>query len=551
MTLQLLISRTSLAAAAVATLLLIFTGTAAAAVVGTSAKCTINGTKGPDKLVGTKGRDVICGFRGNDLLLGRGGSDLLRGGPGNDRLLAHQGADRVDGNSGDDVARGGAGNDSLFGSTGNDKLLGEPQNDFLSGGPGDDFLDGGSGVNRIDGGSGTNRCLATAADTLAGTCDSSPPVISDVVVSPTSIDTWEEEQFVTVTWRVTDDRTGIALNNQSLTAHHEATNQFNYGGAHVYTWPQQTGGDVHNATYEAIFRVPRYSPQGPWSLDFQSSDQAGNRVRLEKPELLKMGMPTGFVQTGKGDDTDPVISGFSIDRTSVDTSSSSQIVHLRARVTDTISGVNLETTNGVYGGAGLEGSQQTVGDTCDRLSGDKYDGIYECTLVFPRYAAQGNWSYGMGARDFAENSTSFGDPQKQASGLPKFITQTAPGDTTAPKLVEFSISPTRVDTTDGPREVNFHIRMTDDLSGLAFESGFSIPLAVNGAQSPLQADLVKVAGGPLDSTFEGSVTLPQGSVHGSWTPQFIVTMDQINNYEMLGLEDLTKLGFPTTFINGS
>lgn len=543
------VTRPALFILATFTLLVAISLPAASSADAAKTRCTIKGTKGPDKLFGTRGRDVICGFGGNDTLTGRGGNDTLIGGPGNDRLLGFAGADLIQGADGDDTIRGGFGPDDLYGQTGDDKLLGEPQDDKLFGGPGDDFLDGGTGTNRIDGGTGINRCLATAADTLAGTCDNSPPVISDVVVSPESIDTWEAARNVTVTWRATDDRTGLDLNAQILMAHHEASDQFNYNGAWAIALPQMTSGDEHDATFEATLTVPRFSPKGRWSLDFQSHDHAGNYLRLEKPELLALGLPTGFNQTGAGDDTAPVISDFTIDRTTVDTSGSEQVINASVRVTDTISGVNIENTNGVSFSAGHQASQQSADDTCERVSGDKFDGIYDCSLTIRRYAAKGDWKYGVWARDFAENSASFGAAEEQAMGLPQFISQIGPGDTTPPQLVELSVSPAHVDTTSGPQTVNFHMRQTDDLSGVWPEGDFNLNMFVNGAQTPLNATMTKVSGNLLDATYEGSLTLPQGSTHGTWNTTVIVG-DLAGNYKFFTPAQQADLGFQSSFTNG-
>lgn len=479
------------------------------------------------------------------MIRGGAGKDLLTGGHGDDRIFGGKGADRILGQGGKDSLRGGQGPDTIYGNEGDDRLFGEPQNDYLAGGPGDDFLDGGSGANRIDGGPGTNRCLSTAADTLAGTCDGEGPVVSEVVITPATIDTSGQDRKVEVTWRVTDNLSGINLEFPMVGAYHGTGNLRPV----LYAMAEQTGGDKMNATFKATFNVPRYSPQGHWSLDFQFRDKIGNYARFEADELAKLGLPTGFDQVGPGDNGPPTLVSMSIDRNSVDTSGADQTINATLRVKDDLTGVNMESSNGVGMVAYHRGRHQFNYGNCERTSGDALDGIYQCELPIRRYSAKGTWELRVGMRDHAGYESVLGPDSLPRMGFPSTIQQTGIGDEVAPKLAEFTVSPNRIDTTNEPQTVNFRLRLTDDLSGIADGDNYYLWLYVNGVQTDHHAELTRVAGGPLNSTYEGSIVMPKGSVHGSWTP-IVWLVDNANNVETLYGSDLLKLGFPSGFTNG-
>ena len=503
----------------------IFAGFAAGPAAAAQPKCTIKGTKGPDRLVGTAKRDVICGFGGKDVLVGKGGKDHLVGGKGDDKL------------------RGGRGGDLLSGGPANDRLYGEPQNDTLLGGPGDDYLNGGSGNNTINGGPGQNRCLAGAADTLAGTCDNTGPRIVEVSITPGSVDTWEQSRTIEVTYRVADDLTGLQMNSQHLGARHAASGQT------AYSFPTLVSGDEKDATFAATIRLPRYAAQGRWDLDIQSRDKAGNFARSGPAELAALGLPNGFDQTGRGDSGKPQVLSLAIDRSSVDSSGADQTINATVRVTDDMTGINMENTNGVGMVAYHRGHHQFNDGPCTRTSGTSLDGIYHCQIMIRRYSAPGEWELRVGARDHAGNETVLSPYDLRDRGLPWRVDQTGPGDTQAPKLTELQVTPSHIDTTSAPAAVNFRMRLTDDLSGLAWFDNYSVVLYSNGVQSPITVDMTRIWGGPLDSVYEGSVTMPQGSVHGSWSPN-VVLADVANNVKFLYPSDLTALGLTTGFTNG-
>ena len=510
------------ATTALALALLVLAGTAPAEAGTVAPKCTIKGTKGPDRLVGTPKRDVICGFGGKDVLVGNDGRDVLLGGAGADRMLGGRGPDRLDGGPGDD------------------RLLGQPQNDRLDGGPGDDFLDGGSGINIVHGGPGLNRCLPGAADTLAGTCDNTPPVLADLRISRNSVDATTEDSRIDIMIRVTDDISG-ARDNISPEIAHPAT------GQRFHPSLKLASGDASNGVYRGSFKLGAFAAQGRWTIGTYLADKAGNSTWVSPEQIGGMGLPNGFNQTGRGDNEKPKIHSLSIDRNSINTSSSDQSIHVRMRITDDYSGISMDHFDAVGFIVIHPGTNSQIQADTYLVSGTDTDGIYEGDVVIPRYSPQGKWELRVGALDRAGNMMLHNASELAGMGFPSSISQTGTGDSEEPQLIELSTSPTHVDTTDGPQTVTYTVRATDNLSGIW--GHVSAYLKSNGVGTPHSEALVRISGTALNGVYQGSVELPQGSVNGNWTAAISIS-DQAGNSVYFEEPDLTALGFSSAFTNG-
>ena len=485
---------------------------AAATATPGSLKCTVKGTKGPDHLVGTKGPDVICGFGGKDVIAGRGGNDNLTGGKGKDTVRGGAGYDRL---------LGGKGDDKLFGGTGNDLLYGQPQDDSLYGGSGYDYLDGGAGTDELHGGTGQSfegPKPDLCPDDAPATCDETGPELTALTISPTTIDTWEEARTVNINFTLKDDKSGIAEQTGIpgkpfilLLGKSASSLQQVPGGA------LRVSGDEHEASYEGSLKIPRYAAHGHWNIQINISDKAGNGGPIGPDELTKLGFPTGFDQIGQGDSASPKITELSFSASNVDTSQSQKLVHVRARVTDD-TGVGQELNDSSYVVTGArkdQESQRSDGGLLQRTSGDKLDGIWEGDIIMQKYSAPGTWRIQFDATDVAGNRTTLMDDGLTRLGFQSTIQQTGAGDTTAPVVSEISVSPTRIDTTDGPQTVHLHFRMVDDLVGKSTTLD-SVSLFLNDMQSPFRFDIARTSGNAWNGIWEGTVEVPQGASLGDY-----------------------------------
>ena len=120
-------------------------------------------TNGDDTVRGTAGKDKICGKLGDDTINARGGADVVFG----DACQVPGKKPPVEG--GDDVLNGGPGKDELYGGPGNDELDGGGAANNLQGGKGRDTL---VARNRkrdtVNCGKGTDSATVDKVDTVTG-----------------------------------------------------------------------------------------------------------------------------------------------------------------------------------------------------------------------------------------------------------------------------------------------------------------------------------------------------------------------------------------------
>ena len=113
--------------------------------------------------------------------------------------------DSIAGSDADNAIAGGLGSDTIASFSGEDQISGEAGNDILFGDEDDDDIYGGSGDDRLNGGPGTNVCDGGSGNNVfLDGCDGSAPVLTELAISPDSVDTFGESQTVSFDLSVTD-----------------------------------------------------------------------------------------------------------------------------------------------------------------------------------------------------------------------------------------------------------------------------------------------------------------------------------------------------------
>ncbi len=123
----------------------------------------------------------------------------------------------------------------------------------------------------------------------------------------------------------------------------------------------------------------------------------------------------------------------------------------------------------------------------------------------------------------------------------------AQSDTTPPQIVNFSISPTSVDVSNGPVTINVRIAASDNLSG--FGSGStgsgSIDIRHQSGANPIGRGSLPITGGTsLHPVFEFTLTMPQFSQTGVY-PINITLIDNVFNTLYVTPDSLRLRGFPS------
>jgi hypothetical protein len=116
------------------------------------------------------------------------------------------------------------------------------------------------------------------------------------------------------------------------------------------------------------------------------------------------------------DASPPTLAGFSFEPTSVDVSSSSATVTVKAHVLDNLSGtrwveVFFQSPTG-----------SLIHETIGLASGTTTDGIFEGPVTIPQYAPQGEWHvYEVSLRDFAGNYVGLATSTLEEQGFPTVL----------------------------------------------------------------------------------------------------------------------------------
>jgi len=166
---------------------------------------------------------------------------------------------------------------------------------------------------------------------VTGPADTAPPVLVGFDFSPRTVDTTTGSQTVMVTWHVTDDVAGVF--GGCVT--------FGHGVGGCFNDPvDRISGTDHDGVYQGHFEVPRYAPNGTWTIEsFSVSDKVSHQIRPTIAELVAQGFPTQLAVTGPEDTTPPVLVGFDFSPRVVDISAGPQTVTLVWHLTDNLAGI--------------------------------------------------------------------------------------------------------------------------------------------------------------------------------------------------------------------
>jgi Ca2+-binding RTX toxin-like protein len=502
---------------------------------GDSQDNSLDGGQGSDTVSYADSAASVTVDLANGTATGDGADTLtaIEGATGSDQadaLIGDEGDSVLSGGEGDDVIASGAGEDQLSGDEGNDQLFGEQNDDSLDGGLGDDLLDGGSGSDACDGGPGTNQ--------LVGGCDPSAPNLDDFTISPPTVDTSLSSQDITFTLELSDALSGVDPLASQVTVTAPG------GEPRDPLSLQLASGDVNDGTFEATISLPRFSPAGTWTVDLELVDEAGNAISWSSSDLIDSSLPGGFQQTGSGDSLAPQLADFSLAPTSIDTSSSSQVLTFAIQAVDGLAGVDpTDSSVSIASPDGLpKGSDQLT-----LISGDANSGTYEATITVPRLAAQGTWTVSLVLADAADNQASWSSSQLVGDGYPGSFEQTGLGDATGPVLTDFGLTPAQINTSAASRVVTFTLDATDDLSGVDLAASEIVVFSPDGeprASDPLQL----VSGNATDGSYQAAITIPQGSQPGTWTVS-VELVDAAANQSTWSSSELIGLGHPGSFTN--
>jgi hypothetical protein len=222
--------------------------------------------------------------------------------------------------------------------------------------------------------------------------DNTPPTLTSLHFTPSTIDVRGGPQPVKIDATVTDAQSGSAVMSVFLTVFNTATQAATSGGSNP---PQMVlvSGDSNDGTYSGTATIPQYTRSGRWSAEVTVSDLLGNYTKYDAQSLQGQGLESGFDVVSNEDTDAPHAPDISIEPAEVDVHDSDQPIHFRVHVTDDLAGVRPSQVAGTFV---VEADaidpvfhQSESAGYMPRTSGDDLDGVYEGTMTIPRHSATG------------------------------------------------------------------------------------------------------------------------------------------------------------------
>ncbi|HME01598.1 MAG TPA: IPT/TIG domain-containing protein [Solirubrobacteraceae bacterium] len=238
----------------------------------------------------------------------------------------------------------------------------------------------------------------------------------------------------------------------------------------------------------------------------------------------------------------PTLAALSIMPSSVNTSTSSQVVTVTAEITDSSSGF----ASGFVVFESPNGEQTTARASLVKRSGTDTDGTYEAKVTFKQFIEAGTWKVSqIYLVDTEGDAVHLASTQLEAMGFPATVHVESVEDNEPPALAGLSIVPATVNTSSSSQTVTVTAHITDNLSG--FASGYVVFKSLTtGKQTTARAAFTRISGTETDGTYEAKVTFERFSAPGPWKINTVSLADHAGNEANLTTARLEAKGLPHT-----
>lgn len=296
--------------------------------------------------------------------------------------------------------------------------------------------------------------------------DLSGPQLDGFDFAPKSVNVTTSAQEVSCTMDWSDAGSGVEFAQCSFTA--PGTDQAQ--GCSAFA---PSSGTPNDGTYECSVTIPRYAADGTWEASAFALDSIGNSNGLDPDGLGAAGFPTDLQVTSDADVSGPVLDGFDIDPTSIDVSSSEDVVSCTMTVSDAPAGVQRASCEiGRLDGFDFLAHDCTASAPA---SGTRQDGVFRCNVVVPASSSGGTWQVqSVSLIDEVGNPTDLTTADLTASGFPTDVDVTCEGGAGEPETT-LSWADERTLTWDPIPDAVEYNAYRGDLSDLVDADGDGLP----------------------------------------------------------------------------
>ncbi len=255
--------------------------------------------------------------------------------------------------------------------------------------------------------------------TVTSNADTTPPQLTMLGLSPSSVNTTSASATLTFTATLTDDLSGVSTfelrltspsGNQSRTAFASSTNR--------------VSGSAQSGGYSFMLTMPQFSEAGTWTLSSAYlRDVIGNSKSLTPAELTAIGAPASFTVVSTADVTPPALTALAFTPSTLNTSGSSATMTFTATLTDDLSGLSTFELR-LTSPSGNQ-SRTAFASSTNRVSGTAQNGGYGFQVTMPQFSETGTWRLSSAyLRDIVGNSRSLTPSDLTSAGAPTtFVVQ--------------------------------------------------------------------------------------------------------------------------------
>jgi hypothetical protein len=230
--------------------------------------------------------------------------------------------------------------------------------------------------------------------------DGAAPKLEELSFTPTTIDTSSEDAIVTVTLKLTASASEVCINSciRDNVSHSATQLRFTHVDSGQFRDAYQftlTSGTMNDGTFEAQITFPRGSSGGRWNVtSIYLVDDFGNQRSLGQPETASLGYLTN---SGDGDAEAPILDGFSVTPSTIDTTLGDVTATVTLTARDTGAGLCLSSCRHNSSATQVRFTNVESGEIKDAVpfslkSGTINDGVFEAQLTFSQGSSGSIWN---------------------------------------------------------------------------------------------------------------------------------------------------------------
>jgi IPT/TIG domain/Bacterial Ig-like domain len=366
----------------------------------------------------------------------------------------------------------------------------------------------------------------------AAVCQDGPgatPELQGVEIHPSSVNTSNRAQAVTVELQAGDTPAGLAAVQVSLSS----GSRWYSASAHLVS------GSVLEGMWVATVTLPRYTPKGVYGLSVGLLDYAENHRTYAQPRLEALGFPATVTQEGEVPAGFPSITGVAVSPSSVATCGSAQAVTVHVHGADSLGITQVQATL-----TSPAGQQVSAGASLE--SGSEQDGVWTAHVTLPEGATKGDWKLSVYVVDQAGNSLFLSPGQLAEAGDESQIEQScepSPAERTPPEVTAVTMTPESTSTAASAQAITVTVRATDSHSPVSYLDA----TLTDESQSHSASAALQAGENPADGVWRAQITLPRWSLTGTWQLT-LHAGDEAGDSTTLSPSQLASLGLPYSIV---